>query len=234
MMRVHVASPGQFDWLQTQVIDHHYLHTPVDSRCSPMGYVVTIHDQMVGGLLVGRPEATRCYQGDLTYGSIRDVQDGRAHYDRWEILNLARVWMSPLIQPGGAWHTPDHLPGFVDRRGVFRSTVTSMAIHQMLERVNRDYLLFKPPVFLDQPYAIRVVLSYCDTRIHRGTIYQAAGFWCARTNERGIATWYTDKVAPLTPADHAAIHRASQQSLRSQRIRAQRSTQLVQAALFDT
>ena len=42
------------------------------------------------------------------------------------------------------------------------------------------------------------MLSYCDTRSHKGTIYRAAGFALSRTNERGIETYHSTAVAPLT------------------------------------
>jgi len=46
-----------------------------------------------------------------------------------------------------------------------------------------------PPCFLEQPYQLRVCLSYCDTRVHQGTIYRASGFALARQNNQGIETW---------------------------------------------
>jgi hypothetical protein len=116
-----------------------------------MGYLVHYHyatgahaaagPRCVGILFFGRPEATRCYDGGLTYGSLGDVQTGRAQYDRWEVLNLARVWFSPLVQPGGLIHRlgPDSgLPGYADRRGVWRSTLASSTIRQALDRIGYD------------------------------------------------------------------------------------------------
>lgn len=141
-----------------------------------------------------------------------------------KFANLARVWLDPRVQAGGRWCTPKNLPGYTDRRGVWRSTLASWCIQAALERVGSDYLTVRPPVFPDEPYEIKAVLSYCDTRLHRGTIYRAAGFDLARTNERGIETWYTPKVAPLTNYQHDQIRKLAYHSPRGIRLRAQRQT----------
>jgi hypothetical protein len=145
---------------------------------------------------------------------------GRAEYDRWTILNLARVWLHPSVQRGGAFYSPELLPGYTDRRGVWRSTLASTVIELALARVGYDYLRTHPPCFPDEPYQIKVVLSYCDTTKHKGTIYRAAGFELARTNERGIETWYTsyqnDQVWQAATAA-GAIGRTSYQNIYSTR-----------------
>lgn len=233
-------------WAQAMVAREHYLHAPVDPRCTPVAYLLHYHyaygahaaagPRCIGILIFGRPEATRCYQGGLTYGALADVESGRAQYDRWEILNLARVWLSPLVQPGGGLHQlgPDSgLPGFVDRRGVWRSTLASTAIGLALARIGYDYLAARPPVDCQFPYQIRAVLSYCDTRLHRGTIYRAAGFELARTNTRGIETWYTPAVAPLGEAQDQAIRARAALAPRSQRIRGRRSQLALWAGAMD-
>jgi hypothetical protein len=71
-------------------------------------------------------------------------------------------------------------------------------------------------------FELRAVLSYCDTRIHRGTIYRAAGFQLARTNKAGIETWWTPAVAPLAEAQDRDIRARAEITPRSQRIRAER------------
>lgn len=187
----------------------------------------------VGYLIFGRPEATRCYDGKLTYGSLKDVQAGRAqHDDRWTILNLARVWLHPSAQADGAFYSPELLPGYTDRRGVWCSTLASTAIQQALARIGYDYLLHKPPCFPDEPYQIEVVLSYCDTSLHKGTIYRAAGFELARTNARGIETWCISAVAPLTPYENDQVLKLTSQSYRSRRHRAQRAARAEQGVLW--
>jgi hypothetical protein len=173
--------------------------------------------------MFGRPEATRCYVGGLTYGSGDDVRAGRAQFDRWELLNLARIWIHPWFQAGGLYCREDELPGFTDRRGIWRSTLASTAICAALRQLSYDYLRIRPPVDCAYPYAIRAVLSYCDTRVHRGAIYRASGFSLARRNDAGIETWWTSAVAPLSAEQDATIRRLSERSPRSQRIRAERS-----------
>lgn len=227
MITIQLASPAELAWAQRQVAGHHYLRTPVDSRCSPLAYIVTLEHpailpQAVGCMIFGRPEATRCYTGALTYGSLADVRSGRAEYDRWEILNLARVWLSPRVQKGGTWCRPSLLPGYIDRRGMWRSTLASSVIEQALERVGYDYLLANPPCFVEEPYEIKVVLSYCDTKQHKGTIYRAAGFKLARINERGIETWYT-RAGALITYEHDMVEKRAGQSWRSRRHRARRA-----------
>lgn len=228
MIALELADRAGVEWTQHQVAAHHYLRAPVDPRSRPLVYVVELHHpqillQRVGCLIFGRPESTRCYAGSLTYGSQADLQVGRCRFDRWEVLNLARVWLSPLVQEGGQWCRPSLLPGYVDRRGLWRSALASTVITQALARVGYDYLMVHPPVDCQYPYQIRVVLSYCDRRRHKGTIYRAAGFQLARTSERQIETWYTTAVAPLSAEQDAAIRCLSETSQRSQRIRGRRA-----------
>jgi hypothetical protein len=241
VIRVILAPTQEAHWAQRQVAAHHYLRAAVDVRSRPLVYLVqalefwsstTPHHRTftVGCLIFGRPEATRCYVGGLTYGSQADVAADRARFDRWEVLNLARVWLDPCVQPGGALYRPDVLPGFTDRRGAWRSTLASAAIGQVLQQVRRDYLLAHPPCFLEEPYQLRACLSYCDTRLHRGTIYRASGFQLARRNAAGIETWWTS-LAPLTDAEDLDVRRASQRSPRAQRYRAQRQVAQQELAL---
>lgn len=114
------------------------------------------------------------------------------------------------------------LPGFVDRRGAFRSTLASAVVLALAQQVVRDYLVRRPPCFLEEPYQLRWLLSYCDTRLHRGTIYKAAGFELYRTNERGLQTWRLP-LRGLTPAEDAEVREASRFNSRSQAFRARRA-----------
>lgn len=234
MIRLTLANDRQRTWCQEIVTQLHYLQAPVDSRCSPVAYLIEheLSDYPIGCLIFGRPESTRCFSGALTYGSQKDVAEGRAHYDRWEIINLARMWLSPRVQRGGRFYDSRWLPGYTDRRGVWRSTLASHVIGAALERVGYDYLCKYPPVFPDEPYEIRVCLSYCDCRIHSGTIYRAADFERARTNERGIDTWFTTKLAPLTNYQDDQIRKLARHNLRGQRLRAQRSSVMQQEVLW--
>ena len=231
-VRLILADRAGLAAAQEAVAAHHYLRAPVDSRCSPVAYLVTLAEtKVIGCLIFGRPEATRCYSGNLTYGSQADVERERAAFDRWEILNLARVWLDPRVQRGGRWCRADLLPGFTDRRGQWRSALASWCIQEALSTIGYDYLSQKPPVFPDEPYEIKAVLSYCDTRHHRGTIYAAAGFTLARRNEVGIETWFTEQVAPLSSYEHDQIRKAAWRSPRGVHLRARRQSSAQQEAM---
>jgi hypothetical protein len=204
---------------QFMVERHHYLRSRVDQRCRPFAYLVEIGGDILGCLIFGRTQSTACFSGELTYGSAADVGAGRARFDRWEVLNLARVWLDPAVQPGGRLHRPGVLPGFVDRRGRFRSTFASAVIRDSLRSIGFNYLTQHPPCFVEQPYAIRAVLSYCDTRLHRGVIYRASGFRLARCNGDGLETWWSPHVAPLTGGEDVRVRELAAVHPRSVRIR---------------
>lgn len=100
MITLHLLDRIGIKDAQATVKKCHYLHRPVDSRCSVEGY--SVHLDMIAGiagyLIFGRPEATRCCDW---YGGVDDAQAGRVEVTRWQVLNLARVWISPALQPGG-------------------------------------------------------------------------------------------------------------------------------------
>jgi hypothetical protein len=221
-LRLDVAGPIEWGLCAGMIARFHYLGTFPDPRCMPLVYSVRLRGEWIGALVYGRSESNRCYQGELTYGSREDVRLGRAKWDRWEVLSLARVWLVPALQSGGDRCNPDTVPGFVDRKGIFRSTLASTVVGLSIERIRLDYLLMYPPCFLGEPYQIRVVSSYCDTRRHRGTLYRASGFALARTNRDGIETWCYDRVPPLDDTQDAEVRRASRHHDRSRRKRAAR------------
>jgi hypothetical protein len=177
-----------------------------------LGYVVMHDGERAGCLLFGRPEATRCYQGELTYGSQADVSSGRARFDRWEVINLARVWLTPESQGPGGWGT---------------GWLATWAIGQALRHIVVDYLHEFPPCFLNEPWKLKTCLSYCDTRIHSGALYKAAGFRLARTNEQGIQTWYRP-LRGLQGSERKAIEKQAEQSYRSRVYRSQRAVAATQ------
>lgn len=228
MIHLRLLDAAGLSRAQETVAREHYLRTPVDPRCSVEGYSVDvpIDPLPVGYLLFGRPEATRCYavetNGTGWYGSVEDVETGRAACTRWQVLNLARVWLDPRVQRGGSSFGPMQGHGFYDRHGTWRSTLASDAIRMALDRVAIDYLMKRPPCFLDEPYELEWCLSYCDTRLHRGTIYRAAGFELCRTNNDGIQTW-RKRLRPLSTAEDARVREAARVHPRSIRYRAERA-----------
>ena len=216
MLSLTLAGPVEFALAQRMVAQHHYLHTAVDSRTSPVAYIVRLDQIAVGYVIFGRPESTRCYTGALTYGSLDDVHQGRARYSRWEIINLARIWLDPSIQRGGAHYIPN---------------AATFIVAQALRRVVIDYLVVRPPCFLDEPFDLRVCLSYCDTRRHTGALYRAANFRLARINKDGIETYFRP-LRHLTHDERRRVETASHHSPRSRNFRAARLQTHVQPALF--
>lgn len=206
MLSLHLANAEELKWAQTQVIEHHYLHSPVDVRCMPVAYVVTLENDPIGCLIFGRPESTKC---NGWYGSVADVRSGKCYLTRWQVLNLARVYLDPSIQRNSERYIPN---------------AASWAIAKALQKVVVDYLVYRPPVYLDEPYEIRECLSYCQSNIHRGTIYKASNFQLRRTNEHGLET-YARSLRHLTHEEHARIQEYSLHDKRAQRFRRERNYQ---------
>lgn len=64
MLTLDLADHNGLRWAQRQVTRHHYLRTHVDPRCRPLAYLVRLdayNGPVVGCLIFGRPEASRCY-----------------------------------------------------------------------------------------------------------------------------------------------------------------------------
>lgn len=174
------------------VIRCHYLHKPPHPMAMTEGYWITTQDDMHAGLLLfGRPQST---MAKGWYGPGTDTT-------KWQILNLSRVWIDPDYQPGGALY--ESTPGYQDRHGNHRSTLASDMIKAAIARIGRDYLLARPPVFLDHPYVITWLLSYCDVRFHRGTIYEAANF--ELYSQHAHIRTFRIQLPPLTITDNAII-----------------------------
>jgi hypothetical protein len=209
-------------WAAESISRGHYLASMPDSRTSFEVWIITIGTLPAGALVFGRPEATRCADW---YGGVDDVAAGRCGCTRWQVLNLARVWIAPQFQAGSEMLEvfPDlWVPGYYDRHLRFRSTLASDAIKLATQMIGFEYLMRRPPVFLDEPYQVEWLLSYCDTSKHKGTIYRAAGFELYRTNERGIQTWRIP-LPGLTAEQHAKIRERSVADSRARRYRAGRA-----------
>ena len=213
-----VRGTPQFRHFQRAIQQGHYLHRMPDPRTSYELFMVIVHGEWAGALVFGRPEATRCAEW---YGSLTDVEAGRCEVTRWQVLNLARVYLEPNWQAGGRFCTPEFVPGYTDRKGRFRSTLASAVLAEGVRVIGFEYLRRRPPCFLDEPYVIRWLLSYCDTAKHRGTIYAAAGWELYRTNDRGLQTWRTP-LPGLTPAQDAQVCEVSTVDPRARGYRARR------------
>lgn len=201
-------------WAQQQVALAHYLHAPVDVRCSPLAYLLHLGECRVGCLIFGRPEATRV---SGWFGSVEDVASGWCRLTRWEVLNLARVWLDPSIQYDHSLNQPGPL---------YIPNAATWAIAQALRRVPYDYLAAHPPVFPEQPWMLSEVLSYCDTRKHKGTLYRAANFCLIRTNEDGLQT-YAIPLRRLSRLEQQYILKLCEQSPRGKRYRSLRAVEAI-------
>ncbi len=221
MLSLVVADATGLKWAQEQVIRYHYLHTAVDVRCRPLAYVVMLLDRPVGCLIFGRPEATKVTGW---YGSLKDVQSGECPFTRWQILNLARIYLDPSIQRAGAFAHPEGLvgpsilPSFYDRHDRWQNAAASYVIDLALDIVTFDFLYHRPPVWMEQPYELAHIISYCDTKQHKGMLYRASHFEWVRTNTYGIDT-YRRRSRPLTQPEHAMLAKRSQEDRRAQRLR---------------
>lgn len=200
------------------ITTNHYLHKMPDPRTSYEIYSIWIEGYRGGYLVFGRPQATRCKDW---YASVDDVISGRCEVTRWQVLNLARVWIDPRFQVGGKFYEPALVPGFTDRRGVWHSSLASTAILAWMAGWAQGYLVYRPPVFLDEPYELRWLMSYCDTKIHRGVIYKAAGFKLYSTNAAGIQTWRIP-LPRMTRVQDQEIQHASKIDQRAAQFRAKR------------
>lgn len=220
------VEPKSRTWndIASAITTQHYLHKMPDPRCSLETYKISLvcdatAIEGVGAFVFGRPQASVCRPW---YGSLSEAQTGVCEMTYWQILNLARVWLHPDFQAGGRWYDPAFLPGYFDRNGVFRSTLASEAIRRIADIVGFEYLQYRPPVFLDEPYQIQYLMSYCDANLHKGTIYRMAGFELFRTNNQGIQTWRL-RLRDLRQYEHDAIREASRTSARANSYRAQRA-----------
>jgi hypothetical protein len=249
-IRLIQMNADQIEWAQYMVENYHYLHTRVANISSIEGYLVelpalTCHQQeslpnptfgsasladyCVGLLLFNRLQATR--RGDW-YGSVEDAAFGICEVTHWQVLNLCRVWFSPLVQPGGSFHTPEWLPGFTDRKGVFRSTLVSDAVKLACGRIGYDYLMARPPVFPEQPYQLEWLLSYCDVNVHTGTVYSTSGFEkYGVPNRDGKQTWRV-KLPGLPDEQRQKVLEQSFYSSRSRQLRGSQLQEESQLVLF--
>ena len=161
-LTIELGESSDVRWAQHMVIEHHYLHQPVDPRARPMVYVIHRNDVRLGLVMLGIPHATKC-AGWWGYPGLPT---------QWQVVDLCRIWIDPELQRGGSLCAPGIVPGFVDRRGEWRPAVASWAISEVLSRVQVDRVRLWPPVLLSEPYHIELAISYHDPRFHRGTIYR--------------------------------------------------------------
>lgn len=160
-------------WLNEMATAHHYMHQAIHPKANPFGWAVVVNGQMCQP--DGRPA------GFIIFASVHFTRlKGEFGYPglptKWQVLLLSRLWLHPDYQAGGRLYSPEILPGFVDRKGVFRSTLATGVIEIALSLVQCRWLEVHPPRFLDEPYHVLKIISYANTRLFEGGIYKAAGF----------------------------------------------------------
>lgn len=176
-LTIRLGDRADLSWAQRIVTEHHYLRQPVDSRARPMVYVIDYGGVPVGLVMLGIPHATRC-GGWWGFPGLPT---------QWQVVDLCRIWIDPDLQAGGRECDPFTVPGYYDRRGRFRPTTATWAISEVLQRVQADRVRLWPPVYLEQPYHIRLAISYHDPRYHRGTIYRHSHATPMYTDSDGVA-----------------------------------------------
>lgn len=164
-LTIDLGTKADVNWAQETVARRHYLRQRVYNRARPMVYVVRYGQRPVGLVMVTIPHATKCrgwwgYPGLIT---------------QWQVLDMCRVWLDPAVQQGGELCLPGIVPHHFDRKGIFRPTVATWCIDQVLGRVQRDRISLWPPIYPQLPYHIRLIISYHDPQYHRGTIYRESG-----------------------------------------------------------
>lgn len=139
------------DWLNAQSAQYHYMHRSIHDRAVPFGWAISFDGE--------RYHADGSAWGFIIFASIHYTKlRGEFGYPdlptRWQVLSLARLWLH------------DDMP--------YNSETCVIA--KALKRVQRRWLEVHPPIDLSQPYHVRKIISYADSRYHLGTIYKAANF----------------------------------------------------------
>lgn len=139
------------DWLNDQAAKYHYMHRRIHPRAVPFGWAVTFDGEL--------QQADGAPSGFIIFASIHYVRlRNEFGYPglptKWQVLSLARLWLH------------DSLP----------CNSETCVIAKALRLVQRRWLEVHPPRFPNDPYQIRKIISYADTRFHTGTIYRAANF----------------------------------------------------------
>jgi hypothetical protein len=191
-------------WVRHICREKQYLRQEVHSRARPVSYVVVREAgllldngtfcveqrERVGMLVFARMQSSRCKGW---YGTSSDVAQKWAKQTQWEMLALSRCWLDPRIQKKGAWHIPK---------------AASMIMRCSLRTIGYDYLLVRPPAFIDRPFEIKEVISYCQRDRFLCMVYWFARFKLVRENEKGLRT-YAHALPPLTETQRRHIMETS-------------------------
>lgn len=132
-------------------VDYHYMHRPIHNRASPFGWLVQFDGKSLDS--AGKPFGFIVY-ASIHFTRLRNEFGYSGLPTKWQVLSLSRLWLN------------DSLP---------KNSATCV-IGKSLKIVQRRWLEVHPPKYLDQPFHIVKIISYADTRFHKGTIYRAANF----------------------------------------------------------
>jgi hypothetical protein len=138
------------DELNTLAVEYHYLHRAVHQRASPFGWLVSLD----GNTTIGDNPCGFIIFASIHFTRLVSEFGYPGLPTKWQVLSLARLWLS------------DDMPKFS----------ATCVIGKALKMVQKRWLEVHPPRYLDEPYHIRKIISYADTRYHTGTIYLAANF----------------------------------------------------------
>ena len=192
------------EWVRYICREKHYKRQEVHGRARPVSYLVVREEgwlladgtfrieqrERIGILIFARMRSSRCKGW---YGNSKDVARKWAKQTQWEMLVLSRCWLDPRIQKHGEWHIP---------------RAASLVIRKSLESIGYHYLLLKPPAFIDRPFEIKEVISYCTSDRFNCMLYLFSRFKLVRENDDGLRT-YAHALPPLTDGQRRSILEAS-------------------------
>lgn len=130
---------------------YHYLHRPIHQKSCPFGWLVKFDGDLFAD--DGLPNGFIMF-ASIHFTKLKDEFGYNGLPTKWQVLSLSRLWLH------------DSLP----------KNSETCVIGKAMKLVQRRWLDVHPPRYLDQPYHIRKIISYADTRFHEGTIYRAANF----------------------------------------------------------
>lgn len=152
----------------------HYLQRYPDPRSLPMAYLLGVDYQWCdeqglpfGVIVFKHPQHSR-QRGLFGYTGLPTC---------WQVLDMARVWVNPVLQQPGL-------------------NVFSQMVSLALRRVQWDWLEHHPPVFPNLPYHIELIISYCELAHHDGTAYRACSFERAGKTTDGTKELYVKRLKP--------------------------------------
>ncbi len=157
----------------------HYLHRWPDPRSLPFAYRLIVDGRQYAD--DGRPHGVVVFK-KLQHQRQRGLFGYPDLPTAWQILDMARVWVHPDWQGVGA-------------SGHSFCMFTRM-VSRALRRVQRDWLDHHPPRFLDLPYHIELVISYCEMAHHEGVGYRAASFEKIGVTSDGRKEIYLRRLRP--------------------------------------